>query len=156
MAPTPSARGPVARAAESAPAPGRTVAPDRFVVGPEASYAGVHLIADFWGARHLGDVEALDAAMREAAGAAGAQLLHIHLHPFGEGQGVSGVAVLAESHISVHTWPERDYAAFDAFLCGDTDAGRALAVLEERLRPRRVEARTIERGRIRNDGSARR
>lgn len=154
MAPTPSVRGP-APAAGTASALPRTVAPDRFVIGTETSYAGLHLIADFWGARHLQDVGILGTAMRAAAGAAGATLLHLHLHPFGEGQGVSGVAVLAESHISVHTWPERGYAAFDAFLCGNTDAGRALAVLEERLRPQRVETRTIERGRIRRNGNSR-
>jgi len=47
-------------------------------------------------------------------------LLHIHLHHFSHNGGVSGVAVLAESHISVHTWPERDYAAIDVFMCGHT------------------------------------
>lgn len=156
MASDPSARGPALPDAAPPPVPARTVAPDHFVVGPDSSYAGLHLIADFWGARHLGDIGALGAAIRAAAEAAGATILHLHLHPFGEGQGVSGVAVLAESHISVHTWPERDYAAFDAFLCGDTDADRALAVLEDRLRPRRVETRTIERGRIRGDGGDRR
>jgi len=48
--------------------------------------------------------------MRDAVEAAGATLLHIHLHTFEPNGGVSGVAVLAESHISVHTWPEKGYA----------------------------------------------
>ena len=51
--------------------------------------------------------------------AAGATLLHIHLHHFTPNGGVSGVAVLAESHISIHSWPEYGYAALDVFMCGD-------------------------------------
>ena len=54
---------------------------------------------------------------RECIRAAGATLLHIHLHHFTPNNGVSGVAVLAESHISVHTWPESGFAAFDVFMC---------------------------------------
>ena len=57
---------------------------------------------------------------------AGATLLHIHLHTFTDGGGISGVAVLAESHISVHTWPEKGYAAFDVFMCGDAEPRKAL------------------------------
>ena len=63
--------------------------------------------------------------------AAKATLLHIHLHHFSEGGGISGVAVLAESHISVHTWPERAFAAFDIFMCGNTEPHRAMRVLEK-------------------------
>lgn len=58
--------------------------------------------------------------MREAASLAGATILGAFLHPFGQSFGVTGFLVLAESHISVHTWPEHDYAAFDVFMCGDT------------------------------------
>jgi S-adenosylmethionine decarboxylase len=49
--------------------------------------------------------------------AAQATLLHIHVHHF-QPNGISGVAVLAESHISIHTWPEVGYAAMDVFMCG--------------------------------------
>jgi len=61
----------------------------------------------------------MEATLREAVLQAGATLLHIHLHHFTPNGGISGVAVLAESHISVHTWPERNFAAFDVFMCGD-------------------------------------
>ena len=69
--------------------------------------------------------------MREAVQVTGATLLHIHLHHFTPNGGVSGVAVLAESHISIHTWPERDYAALDIFMCGDTQPKKAIKVFEK-------------------------
>ena len=59
----------------------------------------------------------------------------IHLHKFSP-QGVSGVAVLAESHISVHTWPERRYGAFDVFMCGDAEPHRAVDVLRRGVQRR--------------------
>ena len=52
---------------------------------------------------------------------AGATVLHGHFQSFGPGQGVSGVLVLAESHISIHTWPDRRFAAIDIFMCGNCD-----------------------------------
>ena len=78
--------------------------------------------------------------------AAGATLLHIHLHTFTHGGGVSGVAVLAESHISVHTWPERGYAAFDVFMCGDADPRKALPILKRAFAPKRVVLGEHKRG----------
>lgn len=92
---------------------------DYAVVRDGVRYSGVHLIIDLYGAEKLNDLAYIEAAMRRCVDAAGATLLHIHLHPF-EPNGISGVAVLAESHISVHTWPEDNYAAFDVFMCGDT------------------------------------
>ena len=71
--------------------------------------------------------------MRRAAKAGGAQVLSCHMHGFGVGNGVTGVALLAESHITVHTWPERGYAAFDVFMCGDCDADSAAAAITEAL-----------------------
>ncbi len=132
----------------------RTVGADRFVTESGATYAGRHLIADFWGAASLADTDAIRTAIRDAARAAGATILHLHLHRFGTGQGVSGIAVLAESHISVHTWPERGYAAFDAFLCGDTDANAALAELERHLRPTRKDVQVLRRGSHPGNGSS--
>lgn len=62
-------------------------------------------------------------------------MLHVHLHVFEPNGGVSGVAVLAESHISVHTWPEKGYAAFDAFMCGSANPCKVLPVLKRHFRP---------------------
>lgn len=124
----------------------RAVGSDKFVTEAGATYAGLHLIADFWGASALDNVEAIGTAMRKAAHAAGATVLHLHLHPFGDEQGVSGVAVLAESHMSVHTWPERGYVAFDAFLCGGTDASAALRELERHFHPTSKQVQVLRRG----------
>ncbi len=78
--------------------------------------------------------------------AAGATLLHIHLHTFCEGGGISGVAVLAESHISVHTWPEKGYAAFDVFMCGDAEPRKALGVFKAAFNPGRIVIGEHKRG----------
>lgn len=110
------------------------------------TYAGAHVLADFWGAQQLEDIHYIEDALRKAIEACGATLLHIHLHHFGKGCGVSGVAVLAESHISVHTWPERGFAAFDIFMCGSCDPENALPVLQEYFRPERLESSLQKRG----------
>lgn len=111
---------------------------DHFIQRDGKVFAGSHLILDFWGATKLDQLELMEQALRAAVAAAGATLLHIHLHHFTPNGGISGVAVLAESHISVHTWPERDFAAFDIFMCGDAEPARAIPVLSQAFRPRRM------------------
>ena len=59
--------------------------------------------------------------------------MHLHLHRFEKEQGISGVAVLAESHISVHTWPGKKFIAFDIFMCGDTKPELAAKYLIQNL-----------------------
>lgn len=110
------------------------------------TYAGAHLLVDFWGGSRLDDVELMTDVLRKAAEAADATVLHVHVHEFGGEGGVSGVAVLAESHISVHTWPELDYAAFDVFMCGKCRPEKAVAVLERYFRPDRAEISEQKRG----------
>lgn len=124
---------------------------DHFVARDGREFAGTHLIVDFWDASHLDDLQRMDTALREAVDAGGATLLHIHLHHFTVNGGISGVAVLAESHISVHTWPERDFAAFDVFMCGDAEPEKSIAVLERAFRPDRVETHTCLRGAVNGD-----
>lgn len=111
---------------------------DHFIQRDGKTFAGSHLIIDLWGARKLDRLDVMEQALREAVEAAGATLLHIHLHHFTPNGGISGVAVLAESHISVHTWPERDFAAFDIFMCGDAEPARAIPVLARAFRPQRT------------------
>jgi len=121
---------------------------DHFVERDGERYAGAHLLLDLWGARHLCSVKAIERSMRRAAEAAGATVLSIELHHFSPQEGVSGVAILAESHISIHTWPERDFAAVDIFMCGETEPMRAVDVLRETLRPERLDIIEHKRGRL--------
>ena len=92
----------------------------------------VHLIADLSQATGLSDLVLVEATLRQAALAAGAKVLSVHVHAFGENMGVTGIAVLAESHISIHTWPETGEVAVDLFVCGkEVDAEAGLAVIVE-------------------------
>jgi S-adenosylmethionine decarboxylase len=111
---------------------------DHFIEKDGACFAGLHLLLDLWGARNLDNLDRMEAALRECVARCRATLLHIHLHHFSPGGGISGVAVLAESHISVHTWPERRFAAFDIFMCGQARAEEAIAVLMRTFAPKRV------------------
>lgn len=108
---------------------------------------GQHLLIDFWGSLTLDEAE-IDTAMRDAAAACGATVLKVCLHGFGDGAGITGVAILAESHISIHTWPERDYVALDVFVCGGCRADAALEVLKNAFAPRRCAVHSVSRGEI--------
>lgn len=119
---------------------------DHFIVRDGVEYAGTHLIVDLIGASGLDDIDLIEETMRRCVDEAGATLLHIHLHHFTPNFGVSGVAVLAESHISIHTWPERGYAALDVFMCGDAQPERCLDVLEEVFRPEKLRVKAFLRG----------
>ncbi|HAH09025.1 MAG TPA: adenosylmethionine decarboxylase [Alphaproteobacteria bacterium] len=119
---------------------------DYWITRNGLTYAGSHVILDLWGAQDLDDVEKMERAMVEAVKAAGATLLHIHLHKFSPNGGVSGVAVLSESHISVHTWPEKGFAAFDVFMCGAAEPLKTIPVLEAAFRPKRVVVAEHRRG----------
>lgn len=123
---------------------------DHFVERDGAVFAGTHLLLDFWGADHLDDLRIVEQALRQSVDQCDATLLHIHLHHFTPNGGVSGVAVLAESHISVHTWPERSFAAFDIFMCGDTRPERAIAVLKRAFSPEKVKVTEKLRGVVRD------
>lgn len=134
-------------AASAAPAPiAASVADDHFVERDGEVFAGIHVLLDLWGASHLDDADYLERALRQAVDVSGATLLHVHLHRFGGGGGVSGVAVLAESHISVHTWPERGFAAFDVFMCGKCRPDLAAEEIRRALAPERAEMSIERRG----------
>ena len=119
---------------------------DHFIKRNGLEFAGTHLVFDFWGASQLDNLALMEQSMRDSVVAAGATLLHIHLHHFTPNGGISGVAVLAESHISVHTWPERGYAAFDVFMCGDAEPEKAIPVLRKAFQPNNVSVNEILRG----------
>ena len=110
-------------------------------------FTGTHLLADMFECDHLADEARIEAALRAGVAASGATLLDLKVHGFGAGQGVTGVALLAESHISIHSWPERGYAAVDMFLCGHRhDLDKGLAALADGLNAGRVEQRRFARG----------
>lgn len=111
-----------------------------------ARYAGQHLLIDLIGARQLDDLAHIETALRACIAASGATLLHIHLHRFTPSGGVSGVALLAESHISIHSWPEHAYAALDVFMCGNTDPHAAIDVMKEAFAPEKMVVKTELRG----------
>ena len=118
---------------------------DHFAVRNGVRCAGVHLIVDLHGAQRLDDIEYIEATLRRCVAAARATLLHIHLHHF-QPSGVSGVAVLAESHISIHTWPEAGYAALDVFMCGSANPDACIPVLREAFAAKDVRVDEILRG----------
>lgn len=109
--------------------------------------AGAHLIVDVYGGDRLDEIDHIEATLKRCVEVAGATLLHVHLHHFDENGGVSGVAVLAESHISIHSWPEHGYAALDIFMCGETDPEACIPVLREAFRPDRIAVSEFLRGR---------
>jgi len=110
-------------------------APDHFIKRNGIEFAGTHLIIDLWDAHRLDDLGLMEKTLRRCVDESGATLLHIHLHHFTPNGGISGVAVLAESHISVHTWPERGYAAFDVFMCGEAEPEKSIPVLKDAFQP---------------------
>ena len=119
---------------------------DFFIERDGVRYAGNHLIIDLFGARRLDDLKHVERTMKRCVEVAGATLLHVHLHHFTPNGGVSGVAVLSESHISVHSWPEADYAAFDVFMCGDAKPELCVDVLKEAFDAREAVVKSHQRG----------
>jgi S-adenosylmethionine decarboxylase len=111
---------------------------DYFIERDGVRYAGTHLIIDLFGATRLDDLKHIKETLKRCVDVAGATLLHIHLHHFTPNGGVSGVAVLAESHISIHSWPEVGYAALDVFMCGSCDPHATVEVLRTAFRPTSV------------------
>lgn len=109
---------------------------------------GTHIIAEMFDVKGDLDTEELEQTLIEAARRAGATVLAHASHKF-EPHGISAMVIIAESHLSIHTWPEYKYAAVDIFTCGeDVDPFRALDHLKEVLSPGRVSVMEINRGLI--------
>jgi S-adenosylmethionine decarboxylase len=119
---------------------------DWFVERNGRRYAGTHLLIDLYGAEGLDDPARIEAALRAGAAAAQATVLHGHFHVFEPNGGVSGVLVLAESHLSIHSWPEAGYAAIDAFMCGVCDPNRAVPAIRDAFKAQRMVLTELMRG----------
>jgi S-adenosylmethionine decarboxylase len=108
---------------------------------------GHHLIVECYGASHLRDLGRIEQGLREAAVQSRATIISMSFHSFGMDQGITGVAMLAESHMSVHTWPENNYCAIDIFMCGNCDPCDCLPAIVKLFGPQRLEIASLVRGR---------
>lgn len=110
---------------------------------------GRHMILDIWGEINslpYWNMDKASESLIEAAKKAGATVLTERWHHFGEGFGYTGVIVLAESHISVHTWPEKGYAAIDVFMCGNCDPRNTIDSILEFYKAENFKATHMIRG----------
>lgn len=109
---------------------------------------GRHLILELWGCgfEQINSIDNIERAIKETIDACGATLLDLRVYPFTP-QGVTGVAILSESHLMIHTWPELGYAAVDVFTCGyHTDPAKAVPVLKRYFSPSHVQVMEMNRG----------
>lgn len=109
---------------------------------------GYHILLEFFDCdrRVLDDMKHVEETLTTAAKRAKAHIVQVVFHKFNP-HGVSGVVVISESHLSVHTWPEHGYPAIDIFSCGkDMDTERAVRYLVSRLRPGRFTSVEMKRG----------
>lgn len=108
--------------------------------------AGVHIIAELWGVVDIKDPEKFEKILLDAATLAKARPLKVYVHKFLP-QGMTGVVVLAESHITFHTWPEMKYLALDIFTCGEqSEPYQALDHFKKILKPKNIQVVEIKRG----------
>ena len=97
--------------------------------------SGIHLIIDLFGAQRLDDLAHIEATLKRCVDEAGARLLHIHLHrclPYGS---ISGVALLAEGHISLHSWPQARNLSLHVFMGAETAPHASIAAVKEAFGP---------------------
>lgn len=113
-----------------------------------ANSLGRHVLAEIYdcSANILNDIAAVEKIMVKAALAAGAEIREVAFHMFSP-QGVSGVVVISESHLAIHTWPELGYAAVDVFTCGNTvDPWVSCDYIKREFQAQRMEAKEVKRG----------
>lgn len=109
---------------------------------------GRHVLAEFHGCpfEMLNDIKKVETIMVNAALEAGAEVREFVFHKFSP-QGVSGVVVISESHLAIHTWPELGYAAIDVFTCGETvNPWDACNYMVEKFQAEHMDAKEIKRG----------
>ena len=111
---------------------------------------GRHIILEMWrcSGLSLNSLETAEQALREMVAALDVNLLDLKVYPFTP-VGVTGIAIVSESHLVIHTWPEHGYAAVDIFTCGaPRDPQAAIGVLRHHFQPERVQVMEINRGQL--------
>jgi len=109
---------------------------------------GRHILAEIYGCDEniLNDRKLIEKIMVESALEAGAEVREVAFHKFSP-QGVSGVVVISESHLAIHTWPELGYAAVDVFTCGEkVDPWDACNYLTEKFKAKHMTTTEVKRG----------
>jgi S-adenosylmethionine decarboxylase proenzyme len=109
-------------------------------------YTGIHLVAEFWYGKNIENPKELKKILLEAAKKANNTPLEVFIHKFSP-QGITGVVLLAESHITIHTWPEFNYTAIDIFTCGKKARPYwAIKYLKKIFKPKKIKIKEIKRG----------
>lgn len=109
---------------------------------------GEHILLEFYGVNNdvLNDAQTLESTLKKSAEKANATIVNSNFHTFSP-YGVTGVIVVMESHFSIHTWPEHNYAAIDIFTCSDKmNYKAAIDYLVQNLQPKTFETKIVERG----------
>ena len=111
---------------------------------------GKHYILDLFGISNFRSKDELEGFLTLAVQASGANILHSYIHHFGN-HGYSGVLVLEESHISIHTWPEEQFASMDIYMCGQCDPLASVKFIIFWLNPKKYECVELKRGLIKSN-----
>jgi len=109
---------------------------------------GRQILVEFYDCKesNINDVNYIESSLINATKASGATIISHNFHKFSP-YGVSGVVVIAESHVAIHTWPEYNYAAVDIFTCGDTiDPWIIQENLKDYFESRNVSSMEMKRG----------
>ena len=109
---------------------------------------GRHILAEIYGcdARILNNADTIERILVESALEAGAEVREVAFHKFSP-QGVSGVVVISESHLAIHTWPELGYAAVDVFTCGEkVNPWDACNYINKKFKASHMTANEVKRG----------
>lgn len=109
---------------------------------------GKHILLDIFDLQIENGSEAIfhiKNLLKQAAKESGARILETNFHTF-DGGGFTGIIVLQESHISIHTWPEENFASIDIYMCGDSDPIIACNYIIEKLRTEKYKINIHKRG----------
>ena len=108
--------------------------------------AGKHVLADFWGAQHLTNLDFAIDTLKRAAAASHVTILEAWGQSFDVTDGFTAVVTLAESHMSLHSWPEKNLLVIDIFFCGHADPQVALNELAKAFQPSNITVSKHDRG----------